>query len=212
MSHKDGFMDSLKHMVFEDEPEKQKPAHPEMASAAAPMPAPVNPVRVTQPTFTPTAVGDNDEVYRRILAKTDFDSTEIGETIQKFLAPLQNLPMDTALKFKTAVAQAKAVNGLTEADILATFDNLKAMLQKEQDAFATKAQQFAEREISGRSARISEITSQINQLQQQLGQLSTELVEAQGKAAHAQGQFTAAVERRTSEIDQQKTQYATLLK
>jgi hypothetical protein len=207
MTHKDGFMDNLKHLVFEDEPETQKSTH-SSAPSAAPAKAPLSAEAVIQP----TTVADNDEVYRRILAKTDFDSTEVGATIQKFLAPLQNLPMDAALRFKTALAQAKAINGLTEVDFLATFDSLKATLQKEREAFSAKAQQFAEREINGRSARINEITSEINQLQQQLGQLSTELVEAQGKAARAQGQFTAASERRTAEIDQQKAQYAALLK
>jgi hypothetical protein len=206
MTHKDGFMDNLKHLVFEDEPETQKPAH-SSGPSGAPAKAPLSAEAVIQPTMT-----DNDEVYRRILAKTDFDSTEVGATIQKFLAPLQNLPMDAALRFKTALAQAKAINGLTEADFLATFDSLKATLQKEREAFSAKAQQFTEREINGRSARINEITSQINQLQQQLGQLSTELVEAQGKAARAQGQFSAASERRAGEIDQQKAQYAALLK
>ena len=212
MSHKDGFIDSLKHMVFEDEPESQKPALPAAPSAAAPAPAPISAAPVNQPVFVAQSVADNDEVYRRILAKTDFDATEIGTTIQKFLQPLANLPMDSALKFKTAVAQAKAINGLTDDKILATFDDLKVALHKEQDAFSIKAQQFSQREISGRSARIGEITAQINQLQQELGQLSTELVDAQGKAAHAQGQFTAALERRGSEIEQQKAQYVALLK
>lgn len=210
MSHKDGFMDSLKHMVFEDEPEaEKKAAHSATPSAAAAAPAPISTpaVHVSIP-----SVADNDETYARLLAKTDFDATEIGATIQKFLAPLANLPMDANLKFKTAVAQAKAINGLSEDKILATFDSLKVALHKEQDAFATKAQQFAEREVNGRSARINEITSQIKQMQQELGQLSTELVEAQGKAARAQGQFTAALERRSSEIEQQKAQFAALLK
>jgi hypothetical protein len=42
--------------------------------------------------------------------------------------------------------------------------------------------------------------------------LSNELVEAQGKSTHAQSQFEAAVQRRSSELEQQKALYASLLK
>jgi hypothetical protein len=210
MSEKDGFIDSLKHMVFEDEPEPQKPTPASSHAGAAAAPAMA--ASYSQPAMASAAVPDNDEAYRRILSKTDFDATEAGATVQKFLQPLANLPMDAALKFKTAVAQAKAQNGLTEEKIIAALDGLKATLRKEQDAFMLKAQQFAAREITGRSDRITEITAQITQLQQELSRLSTELVDAQGKAARAQGQFTAAMERRSSEIEQQKAQVSALLK
>jgi hypothetical protein len=212
MSNKDGFIDSLKHMVFEDEPESQKPVHSPTPSGAAPTLAPISSGTAPQPVFTGPRSSDDDEVYRRILAKTDFDSTDVGTNVQKFLQPLANLPMDAALKFKTAVAQAKAQNGLTEEKILAAFDNLKASLRREQDAFTAKAAQFSAAEITGRQNRITEISAQITKLQQELGQLSGELVEAQGRAAHAQGQFSAALERRSTEIEQQKAQYAALLK
>jgi len=214
MSNKDGFIDSLKHMVFEDEPESAK-------ATPAPAPAANVPKHVaavpTAPVFnhesySPPEVSDNDEIYQRVLAKTAFEQTEVGSTIHKFLDPLDGLPMDAALKFKTAVAQAKAQNGLNESAILATFDSLKAALEAEQQSFTKKAQQFAAREISGRQDRINEITSQITTLQQELSQLSTELVDAQGKAARAHGQFNAAIERRAAEIEQQKLQYSALLK
>lgn len=214
MSNKDGFIDSLKHMVFEDEPESAK---------ATPVPAPVAnvPTHVARvpsapvfnhPSYAAPEVSDDDEIYQRVLAKTAFEQTEVGSTIHKFLDPLAGLPMDPALKFKTAVAQAKAQNGLNEGAILATFDSLKAALEAEQESFTKKAQQFAAREITGRQDRINDITSQITTLQQELSQLSTELVDAQGKAARAHGQFNAAIERRAAEIEQQKLQYSALLK
>jgi hypothetical protein len=214
MSNKDGFIDSLKHMVFEDEPESAKavPAPAPAAIIQTPVASALAPAAYSHSNYGPVEVSDNDEVYKRVLAKTAFEETEVGATIHKFLDPLAGLPMDAALKFKTAVAQAKAQNGLTEGEILATFDSLKAALEKEQDSFATKAQQFAGREITGRQDRINEITAQITQLQQELSQLSTELVDAQGKAARAQGQFNAAIERRAAEIEEQKLQYSALLK
>lgn len=215
MTEKEGFIDSLKHMVFEDEPTSARPSMPHGKISDE---APTAHVAVSTPaqTYAPVTafanVPDSDEVYQRLLSKTDFGSTEIGATVQKFLTPLESLPMDASLRFKTAVAQAKAQNGLNEADILSTFDGLKSALHQEQEAFAAKAKQFAAREIDGRQDRISQITTQITQLQQDLAQLSTQVVEAQTKAARAQGQFAAAIERRISEIEQQKAQYTALLK
>lgn len=167
------------------------------------------------PIDTGTVVPDNDEVYQRILSKTDFEGTDAAATIHKFLDPLKAIAdtvMPPNVKFKTAVLQAKAQAGLTEENILSAFDGLAAQLQQEEDAFGQKAQQFTAREVVGRQDRISQITSQIAQLQQELGKLSGELIDAQGKAAHAQSQFAAAAQRRGIEIQQQKAQYAALLR
>jgi hypothetical protein len=214
MSNKDGFIDSLKHMVFEDEPESAKATPTPAPAANLPKHVATNPAApvFNHESYSPPEVSDNDEIYQRVLAKTAFEQTEVGSTIHKFLDPLDGLPMDAALKFKTAVAQAKAQNGLNEGAILATFDSLKAALDAEQQSFTKKAQQFAAKEITGRQDRINEITSQITTLQQELSQLSTQLVDAQGKAARAHGQFNAAIERRAAEIEQQKLQFSALLK
>jgi len=228
MPGKHGLFDSLKHIAFEDEPEKPAATHtPPAAPAAAPPFAP----SFTQPfaqaaagaappvAFTPPidagVVPDNDEAYRKLLSKTDFESTAVASTIHKFLEPLKAIPdavMSPNIKFKTAVLQAKAQAGLTEDGILAAFDTLTATLQQEKDAFETKAQQFASSQITGRQDRIGQISAQITQLQQELAKLSGELAEAQGKSAYARSQFAAAAQRRASEIEQQKAQYASLLK
>lgn len=214
--HEHGLLDSLKHLAFEEEPDKPAPA---TTPAAAPTVAPAvtaaaPPAGYALP-IDAGVVPDNDEVYRKMLSRTDFESTDVAATIHKFLEPLKAISdavMPPNVKFKTAVLQAKAQAGLTEDSILATFDTLKARLQQEEDAFEAKAQQFAARELTGRQDRIGQITGQITQLQQELAQLSSELVEAQGKSTHAQSQFVAAVQRRSSEIEQQKAQYAALLK
>jgi hypothetical protein len=226
--------DSIKHMAFEDEPEKAEkpetintPAAAQTFGTAAHAYAPAAPAESFAPSETSAppvgyqmpidtgVVPDNDEAYRKLLSKTDFEGTDVAATIHKFLEPLKAIP-DTAMppniKFKTAVLQAQAQAGLTQDGILAVFDTLKARLQQEEDAFNAKAQQFVAREITGRQDHISQITAQITQLQQQLAQLSGELVEAQGKSAHVQSQFAAAAQRRGGEIEQQKAQYAALLK
>lgn len=221
MTGKHGFLDTLKSVAFEEEP--PKPAEHTTASAASAFSAPVaTPVVESAAPPAPYAlpidagvVPDNDSVYQTLLSKTDFESTPTAVTIHKFLDPLKAIPdtvMPSNVKFKTAVIQATAQAGLTEDGILGTFDTLKTKLQQEHDAFGQKAQQFAAREVNGRQDQIQKITEEITQLQQQLAQLSNELVDAQGKSTHAQSQFEAAVQRRASELEQQKALYASLLK
>ena len=217
MSNKDGFLNDLKHMVFEDDPEAPKAPVP--APHAAPVQMPTMSTPAAAPYATPStfaassvSVSDNDEIYRVILAKTNFDGTEVGNAIHKFLAPLANLPMDDSLKFKTAVAQAKAQLGLTDNAIVSAFDALKAALQQEQDSFAAREQQFTKKEIAARQDRINQITTQMAQLQQELSEVSSGLIEAQNKATNAHTQFVAAMQRRANEIDQQKAQYTAMLK
>jgi len=234
MTEKHGFLDALKHAAFEDDPEPAPkhpaqpvhpqatmavpafmPAAPEFAPAAEPVHMPVENIPAASMPIDAGVVADNDSVYQMILAKTDFEKTDVAVTIHKFLDPLKAIPdtvMPSNVKFKTAVLQASAQAGLNEDGILSAFDKLEAQLEEEKNTFTGKAQQFADHEVAGRQNRIRQISDQIANLQQELAKLSTELVEAQGKAAHAQGQFEAAIQRRASEIAQQKTLYATLLK
>jgi len=226
MTGKHGFLDALKQAAFEEEP-----APPEKHTPAPASPA-LSPSTFSGPVVAPRDAGaaspapyalpidagvvpDNDAVYQTLMSKTDFESTPAAATIHKFLDPLKAIPdtvMPSNVKFKTAVIQATAQAGLTEDGILGTFDTLKAKLQQEKDAFAGKSQQFAAREIAGRQDQIQKITEQITELQQELARLSKDLVDAQGKATHAQNQFEAAVQRRSSELEQQKGLYASLLK
>jgi len=229
MTGKHGFLDTLKSVAFEDEPappEKHapQPAPPAFAAPSFEAPAIAAPAAVPIDAAAPApyalpidagVVPDNDAVYKTLLAKTDFEGTPTAATIHKFLDPLKAIPdtvMPSNVKFKTAVLQASAQAGLTADGILAAFETLTAKLQQEHDAFGGKEQQFVAREITGRQEQIQKISEQITQLQQQLAQMSNELVEAQGKAAHAQSQFEAAVQRRGSELEQQKALYASLLK
>jgi hypothetical protein len=224
MTGKHGFLETLKSVAFEDDPAPQEKHTPPPAAPAFDAPTFSAPVAPPMDTATPApyalpidagVVADHDPVYQTLLSKTDFESTPTAATIHKFLDPLKAIPdtvMPSNIKFKTAVIQATAQAGLTEDGILSTFDTLKAKLQQEHDSFGAKEQQFAAKEVTGRQDQIQKISEQITELQQQLAQLSTELVNAQGKAAHAQSQFEAAVQRRASELEQQKALYATLLK
>ncbi|MGD0905757.1 MAG: hypothetical protein ABR924_22930 [Terracidiphilus sp.] len=226
MTGKHGFLEALKEVAFEDEPappEKHTPAPAAPAFSSPPFSAPVvapadaggaSPAPYALP-IDAGVVPDSDAVYQTLLAKTDFEATPAAATIHKFLDPLKAIPdtvMPSNIKFKTAVVQATAQAGLTEDAILGTFDTLKAKLQQEKEAFGGKSQQFAAREVAGRQDQIQKISAQITELQQELARLSNELVDAQGKATHAQSQFEAAVQRRGSELEQQRALYASLLK
>ena len=222
MSNK--FIDSIKHVIIEDDDPKAegKPqVHsraPESAPAtAAPVsasPAASYPAMSTQPMSE-----EVEHVYQKILAKTNFESTQVAATIHKYLDPLSAIPsLDERTRFRTAVVQAKAQEGLTQEKILATFDGLKVALQNEQESFAASAEATKQREINDRQKHVQEVTDaiaqkqkEIAQLQQRLSEMTTDLVGAQGKIQRAESQFTIAAQRRALEIDQEKAKYLSLL-
>lgn len=220
MSNK--FLDSIKHAIIEDD--DPKPATPATAAhvqpqAEVPASTPAELI-ATAPTMSSQPMSEETEhVYQRILAKTNFDSTQIAATIHKYLDPLAAIPsLDERTRFKTAIVQAKAQEGLTQEKILATFDGLKVALQNEQESFAASAANTKQREIDDRQRKVQEVTDaiaqkqrEISQLQQRLSESTTELVAAQGKIQRAESQFTIAAQRRALEIDQEKAKYVALL-
>jgi predicted nucleic acid-binding Zn-ribbon protein len=219
MSNK--FIDSIKHVIIEDDDPKAQPQpHPQAHTDAAPAPAaPVAAAVAYQNVSTQPLSEETEHVYQRILAKTNFDSTQVAATIHKYLDPLSAIAaLDERTRFKTAVVQAKAQEGLTQEKILATFDGLKVALQNEQESFAASAAATKQREIDDRQKKVQEITDaiaqkqrEISQLQQRLAESTSDLVAAQGKIQRAESQFTIAVQRRALEIDQEKAKYVSLL-
>jgi len=223
MSNK--FIDSIKHVIIEDDdpkaeakPQVHPQAPPETAATAPPVAA--SPQSASYPAMSTQPMSEEAEhVYQKILAKTNFESTQVAATIHKYLDPLSAIPsLDERTRFKTAVVQAKAQEGLTQEKILATFDGLKVALQNEQESFAASAEATKQREINERQKHVQEVTDaiaqkqkEIAQLQQRLSEMTTELVGAQGKIQRAESQFTIAAQRRALEIDQEKAKYLSLL-
>lgn len=234
MSNK--FFDGIKHVIIEDD--DPKPAgqaqHPQSHTDAAP--SPVAPAAVpadsaayqtpqtAYPASYQTMSGqplseETEHCYQRILAKTNFAATQASATIHKYLDPLSAIPsLDERMKFKTAVIQAKAQEGLSQEKILATFDGLKVALQNEQESFAASAEATKQHEVAERQKKVQEITDaiaqkqkEVAQLQQRLAEVTTDLVGAQGKIQRAESQFTIAAQRRALEIDQEKAKYVSLL-
>ena len=217
MSNK--IIDSIKHAIIEDDdpkPEAKQESHPGQTTVTPPMPSStVSSHSVDVQPMTEEV----EHVYQRILAKTNFNSTQVAATIHKYLDPLAAITaLDDRTRFKTAVVQAKAQEGLTQEKILATFDGLKVALQNEHESFAASAEATKQREIADRQKKVQEFTDQIAQkqreiaqMQQRLSDMTTELVAAQGKIQRAESQFTIAVQRRAVEIDQEKAKYLGLL-
>jgi chromosome segregation ATPase len=231
MSNK--FIDSLKHVIIEDDeakpeghaqsppqahPQPHPPPHSDAAPAAAPVAEPTNHSAYQTMSGQPMSE-ETEHVYQRILAKTNFDATQVAATIHKYLDPLSAIAaLDERTRFKTAVVQAKAQEGLTQEKILATFDGLKVALQNEQESFAASAAATKQREIDDRQKKVQDVSDaiaqkqkEIAQLQQRLSDVTTELVGAQGKIQRAESQFTIAAQRRALEIDQEKAKYVSLL-
>jgi len=217
MSNK--FLDSIKHVIIEDDDPKaatvaQKPQSDAAPAAVATPPEAAHSVMTAQPISE-----DVEPVYQRILAKTNFESTQASATIHKYLDPLSAIPsLDERMRFKTAVIQAKAQEGLTQEKILATFDGLKVALQNEQESFGASAQATRQREIGDRQRGVQELTNAITQKQQEIAQLQQRLTEmtndlagAEGKIQRAESQFHIAAQRRALEIDQEKAKYISLL-
>src|SRR5215472_3917025 len=203
------FIDTIKHAIIEDDPDPKSSAtsqpHPDpKASAASPAPAAVP----DGASFHATS-GESEQIYKRILAKTDFQATPVAATIRKYLDPLSAISsMDERTKFKTAVVQAKAQEGLTQEKILATFDGLKVALQNEHESFTASAQTTRQHEVADRQKSVQEATDaiaqkqkEIAQLQQQLSEMTAELADAQSKIQRAESQFSIAVQRRAAEIE-----------
>src|SRR5215472_6127163 len=115
MSNK--FIDTIKHAIIEDDDPKsdgKSAPHSDAATtvpAAAPVAAPIpSPYHPSSQAMSEEA----DHLYQRILAKTNFESTAVAATIHKYLDPLAAIAsLDERTRFKTAVIQAKAQEGLT---------------------------------------------------------------------------------------------------
>jgi len=223
MSNK--FIDSLKHVIIEDDDPKpqghaQTPAPQTQVETAAPT-APGNGFQAppTSSPITPPMGEETEHVYEKILAKTNFENTQVAATIHKYLDPLVAIPsLDERTRFKTAVIQAKAQEGLTQEKILATFDGLKVALKNEQESFASSAEAIKQQEIVNRQKKVQEINDaitqkqkEITQLQQRLSEVAGELAGSQSRVQRAEAQFAAAAQRRAAEIDQEKAKYVGLL-
>lgn len=188
-------------------------------TAATGFPPPSTVPSPASPFAVPGTVVLDEAVYQRVFKLTDFDQTDVGKAVHKYYDALEGTGLDPNTRFKSALKQAGAIDGITADRVLATFDQLLSTLAAEGDKFGKIVEAQTQKEVVARqqhqqqiSDQIAQLTQQIADLQAQHTQLSAELVDAQGKISNAQTQFGLASSRRSNEINQQKAQFAALLK
>ena len=192
---------NIKHLIFEDE-DTPPPKKPNAVIPLKPVPGPV-PV---------PASSRNNVAYAKLLEKTAFETTATGATFMKYLDPLKGLPIDEHAKYKAAVAQASAQEGLTVERILATFDGLQQALKDETQHFAETTETWSQQQVGDKKRQLSDLQAQIATLTAKFGDLNREIDAAQSKIESAKQQFQDAVNLRASELNEQKGKYTTLLK
>lgn len=204
-------LDKVKHLVVEDEevqPEVTKlPATFVTGTSYASAPA----YNSVPQVYTPTVMApvDND-IYRSLLEKTDFNSTTVGKVLVSKLDMLKETLLDERTKLVTALKIGSAEN-LNAQSILSTFDGLIQTLQAESDNFNKSAQSALDKEVTGRQTKLQEIANQITDLQKQQTQISSDLIDQQGKIQHGQMMFKSAFSNRSLELENQKAHFSSLL-
>src|ERR1700743_1758887 len=135
-------LDKVKHLVVEDE-EEVKPQVVKAPPATFVTGTSYAQTQVYNPVpqvYTPTVTApvDND-IYRSLLEKTDFNSTPVGKVLVAKLDLLKETSLDERTKLVTALKIGSAEN-LNAQSILSTFDSLIQTLQSESDSFNKSAQ------------------------------------------------------------------------
>jgi hypothetical protein len=204
MSYFDELKGKVRDQIFEKEPPKPAPVVSAPTHPSTPRPLPSQaPVPYVAQTDTPT----NGSLYKKLLSRTDFDSTPTGVTINKYLAPFASLPMPEAMKLKAAVAQASAQEkGITSQGILAVFDDLKNSLQTEAQKFNTNIDSLTDSEVTHRASKISDIDKQIAALQQQKMDEQNSMFTSPRSFASMATQTTLALDR-SLKLESRTTKY-----
>jgi hypothetical protein len=200
--------DKLHDAIMEPDPAKPVPHSPppqpeHVYFTGTPSAVSLNPSSVAA-IDTPS---DGSAMYGKLLSKTDFSATPIGQTLNKYLEPLAELQMDDRTKIKAAVAQAKKQEGLTADKVLATFDQLLDRLNVEDSNICHAIDTAKQNEIVARQAKVDGIKKQIDDLQQQLVTISGDMITAQGKLDHAVGDLQVALQRRAAELNAEREHY-----
>lgn len=139
----------------------------------------------------------------RLKAKTDFDSTPIGQQVKEHMTPLEGLPLTESQKF-TAVLKAGAKDGLTGAAIIQALQALLATLDQDKASFDTA--------IDAKRNAAKEIEAKIAAARAEQDRLTTDLVTAQSGIQTKTAQYEAAYNARKTELQDKISHFSELLK
>ncbi len=205
------FMDLIKKVIFEEEP--QAPAPPAKASSGPVATRPHDPA----PAYVPMGTRDN-QFYARLAKQTDLTAVPELAKIEAFAAPLSSVITDKALRYKAALATAQSQGGLTKDAILKGFDALLNVLNSSASTFNKQTDEVSRTEVDAKIAQISDVNEAIQQkqkeiadLQQQVKSMQTQTEVSRSKLQEAKSNFAAALERRRAEIQQQRKEFETIL-
>lgn len=194
---------TLRSAVFEEEEERG-------ATTAAGASAPLTAATASAPE-NPVAPDVDDGIYSALLDRTSFEATDAGQTVARYLGAMDALPLDAALKLRTAAAQARRLDGVSDDALRASFDAMKAALDVERRSFEEASARFKAGEIDEREGRMRALTAEIDDRQAQLARLTAELAQARTSMARTAARFTAAADRRDQEIAQERARFAAVL-
>jgi hypothetical protein len=200
-------------------PTEQVAVNPWANTPAVSLPQDTSTSAAASPFIVPNTTVLDEAVYQRVLDKTNFDKTPVGQIIHKYFDALDDAGFDANTRFRTAIRQAGKLEGITPDKVIQAFDDLRTALQAESDKFTRAVEGQTQKEIVGRQQQLQQISDQITQLTQQINdlqskhtQISAELVDANSRIANAQTQMQLASSRRAQEIDTQKAQFNGLLR
>jgi hypothetical protein len=206
------FMDLIKKAIFEEEPqavqqqEKLAQGRPTPMSSSDPASA-----------YVPMGTRDN-QFYTRLAKQTDLSAVPELAKIEAFAGPLVSVIPDKSMRYKAALATAQAQGGLTKDAILKGFDSLLNVLNSSASSFTKQSDEVAKTEVDGRMGQISEINSTIQQkqkeiadLQQQAKSMQSQAEVSRSKLQDAKANFSAALDRRRTEIQQQRKEFENIL-
>lgn len=194
----------FKHLIFnEDEKPNPRPIAIPSPTGFAPVLA-GSTVPMTSATYPiPTVVPDGHNTFLdNLKAKTDFDSTPIGQQVREHMVPLDGLPLTEAQKF-SAVLKAGAKDGLTGASIVQALQALLAALDQDKTSFDTA--------IGAKQTAAKAIEDKIADARKTQDDLTTQLVTARSTIESKTAQYQAAYDARKTELQDKINHFSSLL-
>jgi len=190
-----------KDLIWAEEPGTKK----------AQQPAPVTLERTMEPRSPPPDLPTNDDIARRLNEATDiFNATDAGRAVLKYLGALEVIA-DERLRLKTALAQAKKLEGISDQQILDAFTQVETALEEDQVKFSKASDEFMTSEVTDRKRTIAALETNIKDLQAKLEAENTNLASAQGQHAVTTAQYEAASKHRKIELETLRQKFQTIL-